>query len=94
MRDTRFDELTRKLSGPQTRGSMLKTLLALAAGAALVPASALAGDADKPKRKSPICIAKGGRCTLKSGKNGLCCPHLRCKRTVCKVGGPCYRQCE
>jgi hypothetical protein len=92
MPDTHFDELARQLSSPQTRGSMLKTLLALAAGAALVPGSVLAGEAEK--RKSPICLAKGSRCTLKSGRNGGCCPHLRCKRIVCKVGGPCYRQCE
>lgn len=91
MSDQRFDDLCRKLSGPQSRGSMLKTVLALAAGAALVPASAVAENDDR-KRKNTYCLPKGHRCRLKGAHK--CCAGLTCSRVACKQGQPCYRRCE
>jgi hypothetical protein len=78
MADDRFDELTRQLAGPQTRGAMLKTLLAAAVGGALLPASALAEHAD---RKPQRCRTKGQLC---HPRRHMCCAGLTCQKVACK----------
>jgi hypothetical protein len=86
--DDRFDEFSTKLAGPQSRGAMLRTLLALAAGGALLPASALA---EHEQRKIGHCITKGHICYPKRHKN-RCCSGLTCKPAACgKL--PCPHQC-
>jgi hypothetical protein len=93
MADNQFDELTRRLAGPQSRGAMLKTLLAAAVGGALLPASALAEHEDRkhnpfgpkhhPKPQSPIrhCITQGHLCHPKRHR---CCSGLTCREVACK----------
>ena len=88
MADERFDELTRMVAGPQSRRSMLKYLLALATGAALVPAAALAEEVDRGHLdgKKMLCLTRGSRC---AHAKHSCCPGLQCLRQACKVGSKC-----
>lgn len=78
MADDRFDDLTKKLAGPQSRRTMLRTLVAAAVGGALLPASALA--AREEKSKSSTCLKKGSFCSTKSGSK-KCCSHMKCHKS-------------
>jgi len=73
MASERFDELTRRLSGTQSRATMLKTLLAVAVGGALLPQPTLA--AHEGARSEKACLKKGQFCT--HGRK--CCKGLACK---------------
>jgi hypothetical protein len=90
MSDGRFDNLSRKLAGPQTRGTMLKTLVAAAVGAALLPVAAQAEP--EGRNSDAYCLPKGHRCHPRKGVR--CCSGLKCAYNPACKRLPCPHICQ